>query len=109
MENSRIGQIINFLKDDPEDAFLNYALAVEYVGMNRLSDAKERFEFLLMQHPGYTATYYQLGKLLQKENNRGEAEKIFRTGIEKAVLKKELHTAAELRTALNELLYDEDE
>ncbi len=108
MENSRIEQIKAFLSQTPNDAFLNYALAIEYLGQQKEEGAKEIFEKLIHHHPNYTATYYQLGKLYLKEGERLKAQQILESGLQIAVQAKEIHTAAELRTALNEILYDED-
>lgn len=108
MENSRIEQIKTFLKDSPDDAFLNYALAIEYLGINETDMAKAIFEKLIKIMPDYSATYYHYGKLTLKEGNPELATQIFEQGIKVADKNKELHAAAELRSALNELLYDED-
>ena len=108
MENSRIEQIKTFLNESPEDAFLNYALAIEYIGIDAQEKAKVIFEFLLQKHPTYSATYYHYGKLLLKENDRIGAQHIFEKGVRVADKNKELHASAELRSALNELLYDEE-
>lgn len=108
MENSRIKQIITFLNDSPNDTFLNYALAIEYLGLDESQKAKEIFEKLIENNPEYSATYYHFGKLILKEGNKEQAQQIFEKGIKVADKNKELHAAAELRSALNELLYDED-
>jgi len=108
VENSRIAQIKEFLKESPEDTFLNYALAIEYIGLQDFNKAKLIFEQLLLNNPEYTATYYHYGKLLLKEGKKEEAIEIFNMGIKKADFNKELHTSAELRSALNEILYDEE-
>ncbi|MCB9251278.1 MAG: hypothetical protein H6605_02325 [Flavobacteriales bacterium] len=108
MENSRIEQIKTFLKENPEDAFLNYALAIEYVGLNRDDEAELIFKRLLENSPAYTATYYHYGKLLQRKALNEEALATFERGIVAAQEQMELHTLAELRTAYNELLYDEE-
>ena len=108
MENSRIEQIKAFLKDSPEDSFLNYALAIEYIGMQDFNEARSLFEKILVNAPDYKATYYHYGKLLLKDGHKEKAMEIFTTGIKYAEQKKELHTAAELRSALNEILYDEE-
>jgi len=108
LENSRIEQIKTFLKDSPEDAFLNYALAIEYIGINDSIKAKIIFKKLLTTNPEYSATYYHYGKLVLKEGKVDEAKEIFENGVKVAVKNKENHTAAELRSALNEILYEED-
>jgi len=108
VENSRMNQIKLFLKDSPNDAFLNYALAIEYLGINETDSAKSIFFKLMNDYPDYSATYYHYGKQILKEGNAEMAKDIFERGIKIATKNKELHAAAELRSALNELLYDED-
>jgi tetratricopeptide (TPR) repeat protein len=108
VENKRIEQIKSFLKDSPDDTFLNYALAIEYLGINEKELSKSIFENLLLKSPDYSATYYHYGKLLLSENRREEAKDIFEKGVQIALKNKETHAVAELRTILNELLYDED-
>ncbi len=108
MENSRIEQIKTFLNDSPEDEFLNYALAIEYLGIDETNLAKTIFEKLIINNPDYSATYYHYGKLILKEGDAEAAKEIFEKGIKIADKNKETHAAAELRSALNELLYDED-
>ncbi len=108
MENKRIEQIKQFLKDTPHDTFLNYALAIEYLGINENNLAKEIFQNLIVNVPDYSATYYHFGKLLLQENRREEAIGIFEKGVEIANKNKETHALAELRSILNNILYDED-
>lgn len=108
MENSRIEKIKVFLKDNPRDAFLNYALAIEYIALDETEKAITLFKNLLLDHPDYSATYYHYGKLELKNNRKEEAEKLFKTGVEVAQKNNELHSLAELRSALNELLYDDE-
>ena len=108
MENSRIEQIKAFLKENPDDSFLNYAWAIELLGRGDTSGAKSIFERLLQLDPNYSATYYHYGKLILKEGDKERAKSIYEAGIQIAVTNKETHAAAELRTALNELLYDDE-
>ena len=82
MENSRIEQIKQFLNDSPDDAFLNYALAIEYIGINEAELAKAIFIKLLENHPNYSATYYHYGKLILKEGNPELAKENFQVARE---------------------------
>lgn len=96
-------QLKEFLAKTPEDAFLNYALAIEYVGMGKDADAKTIFENLLETQPGYTATYYHLGKLYEREGRKDDAETIYRKGITLTMKNREQHAMAELQNALSNL------
>ena len=103
---SRIEQLQLFLKESPEDAFLNYALATEYVGLGDDEKAEGIFRMLLEKHPDYIATYYHLGKLLERKTDKDAAIPIYEKGIEKAKKSGERHSLSELQSALLELQYD---
>lgn len=104
----RIDQIKDFLKDSPNDAFLNYALAQELIKLGDLDAALNQFLLLFETHPDYLATYYHLGKLYIKLGRKEEAMSIFDTGIEKSKNAGEQHTLSELQSAKLELEYDDD-
>ncbi len=104
----RIEQIKDFLKDSPNDAFLNYALAQELIKLGDLDAALNQFLGLFETHPDYLATYYHLGKLYIKLGRKEEAMSIFDTGIDKAKKAGEQHTLSELQSAKLELEYDDD-
>ena len=101
----RIKQIKIILNDTPDDEFLNYALATEYVSIGKLQDALELYTKLLTQSPMYFATYYHLGKLYEKLNDPILAQKTYEQGL--VITKKinENHAYSELRAALDQLLY----
>jgi tetratricopeptide (TPR) repeat protein len=103
---NRIEQLLTFLKESPEDAFLNYALATEYVGLGDDDKAEDIFRTLLEKHPDYIATYYHLGKLLERKAAKEEAILIYEKGIEIAKKSGERHSLSELQSALLELQYD---
>jgi Tfp pilus assembly protein PilF len=109
MENNRVLQLKEFLIKTPDDAFLNYALAIEYVGMGIDADAKLLFERLLETQPAYSATYYHLGKLYEREGRKNDAEAIYRKGIALTMKSREQHAMAELQNALANLWIDEDD
>lgn len=103
---NRIEQLLAFLKESPDDAFLNYALATEYVGLGDDDKAEVIFRILLEKQPDYIATYYHLGKLMERKTEKEEAISIYEKGIEKAKKSGERHTLSELQSALLELQYD---
>ncbi len=106
---SRIKQLESFLKNEPNDSFLNYALAIEYVGLENWETAKNILIKLVERDPDYTATYYHLGKLYHREKNIPKAEEIYEEGIRLTRQKREQHKLAELQNALNNMLFEEDE
>lgn len=104
---SRKEQLLSFLKESPEDSFLNYALAQEFIGEGNDTEAEKIFISLLSNDPEYTATYYHMGKLLERKAQKDDAMDMYRKGIVMAKKKGEQHTLSELQSALLELEYDD--
>ena len=103
----RLEQLAEFLEKEPNDPFLQYAMAIEYIGKDNKAKGKEILLHLKEKHPNYTALYYHLGKLYQQEGDSETAEKIYREGIVLTMKSKEQHTLAELQSALNNMLFEE--
>ena len=101
---NRIEILKGFLKDNPNDSFSRYALALEYVKLSQNDDALREFETVKQNDPGYVATYFQLGQLYQKIGRTHDAEKTFRMGITAAAKAGDEHTKSELEAALESLL-----
>jgi tetratricopeptide (TPR) repeat protein len=108
-EERRITILKSFLQKDPNDAFSRYALALDYVKLNRLDDAVQEFEYLLEHAPDYTATYYHLGKVYERLGRIEEAEKVYRSGIALTAQRGEAHANKELREALFMLTGGDDD
>jgi Tfp pilus assembly protein PilF len=101
---NRIEILKGFLKDNPDDSFSRYALALEFVKLGQNDEALREFEAVGKNDPDYVATYYQLGQLYQKLGLKHEAEKTFRTGITVAAKMGDEHTRSELEAALETLV-----
>jgi tetratricopeptide (TPR) repeat protein len=101
---NRIEILQGFLKENPNDSFSRYALALEYVKLGKHEDAVQEFETVKKNDPDYVATYFQLGQLYQKIGKTHDAEKTLRTGITVATKLGEDHTRGELEGALEALL-----
>lgn len=106
MSQARLNQLLQFLKDDPDDPFLLYALALEYAKTDH-SKALAYFEKLLDEHPDYIATYYHAARLYADLGEREKAEHAFDTGIEKAKAQQEALALRELQNAYNEFLFED--
>jgi len=100
----RIELLKGFLDDNPKDSFSRYALALEYVKLGRLEDARREFETVRTSDSDYLATYYQLGQLYVRMGLNHEAEKTLRTGITVAAKQGNGHTQSELEAALESLM-----
>ncbi len=106
MSLSRIEQIKKFLEQKPNDPFLQFALALEYLKLNDSTTAKAIFDSLLQQQPDYVGTYYHLGKLLEQEKAYEQALEVYQRGITTATRLNDRHAAQELRGAY-QMLADE--
>ncbi len=79
---SRIDMLIEMLKNEPNDLFLNYALGIEYVAELSLQDAELQFKKTLELDVNYIAAYYQLGKLFESQLKIVEALHYFKLGLQ---------------------------
>lgn len=103
MSTERLTKILAMLEQMPNDPFLRYGAALEYVSSGEDNQAEQYFQWIIINHPDYLPMYYQLGKLLERKPNYEEAIKIYNLGIELAASQKDQHTRNELQNALDEL------
>ncbi len=108
-EERRISLHKSFLEKDPNDAFSRYALALDYIKLNRLDDAVKEFEYLLTHAPDYTATYYHLGKVYEQQGRIQDAKTVYQKGIALTAQRGEAHANKELREALFMLTGGDDD
>jgi tetratricopeptide (TPR) repeat protein len=100
---SRIEQLLEFLKESPNDNFLRYALAQEYVKTGQKETGYEYYLGLIKDAPDYVATYYHLGKLYESDDNNSKALVTYSKGIEIAQKIGDQHSLSELQSAKLEL------
>ena len=103
--NARIEQIKTFINEQPEDPFLWYALATEYVSLGLDQDALKIYLWLLENEPEYFATYYHLGKLYERMEEDDKAEKTYQAGMKITKKQGNKHAYGELRGAFEELTF----
>jgi Tfp pilus assembly protein PilF len=101
----RIEKLKAYLKDTPRDSFLNHALALEYVKTGDEENARKHFEINLEHDPAYVATYYHLGKLLERIGEREAAITTYERGMEQAKAAKDMHSYNELQGVYEDLVY----
>lgn len=103
----RISQLEAFMKEDPNDPFNRYALALEYLKVD-VAKAQTLFQELLKAHPEYLPTYYPFAHLLLEKKKYDEAESIFTSGMQQAKLAGNQKTFRELQAAYNDWLFEKD-
>jgi len=102
--NDRINKLRQFLEKQPDDSFLQHALALEYVKMEDDATARQHFETLLLRNPDYVGSYYHLGRLLERQGENEGAIKCYEKGIMVAKAANDNHAKSELQMALDDLL-----
>lgn len=106
MSSQRIYQLKEMLKNEPDDSFLNYALALEYAKAGDPKKAIELIEALLTHDKNYLGAYYQLGSLYEQTADIQRAAITYEKGIIIAQQQQNKKTLGELREAL--MLLDND-
>jgi Tfp pilus assembly protein PilF len=101
----RITKLKEFLQTNPNDSFLKHALALEYVKIGDDKTAREIFEEILTQDPGYIGSYYHLAKLLERTDDTNAAIQWYEKGMEAAKKAGDNHAFGELRSAYEELTF----
>jgi tetratricopeptide (TPR) repeat protein len=110
MQESRLKKLLEFLKNEPGDAFLKYALATEYLLINQTDKALEYYEDLLNNYPDYVGTYYHLGKLYEALNRKQDAISTYETGMKVTKEQRNNHAFSELQAVYREVTgYDEED
>ena len=90
------------LRQDPDNTFARYGLALD-LAKSEPAAAWSHFEYLLLHHPQYAATYSQAGTFLMKQGRLEEARKVLATGVEVTGRQGKQHAQAELQAALDDL------
>lgn len=99
----RIEKLNGFLKDSPDDSFLQHALALEYIKISNDRAARELFESILTREPGYVGSYYHLAKLLERAGDTSGAIAVYEKGMEAAKKASDKHAYNELQMAKEEI------
>jgi Flp pilus assembly protein TadD len=101
MEKSRLEKLEDFLAASPDDSFVRYGLAQEYLRQGRAEQAVAQFRELLARHADYKAAYFHLGQALEKLGRLDEARQAYQTGIEVTARLGDEHARSELQAALD--------
>ncbi|AFM02942.1 hypothetical protein Fleli_0466 [Bernardetia litoralis DSM 6794] len=78
---NRINQLLQFLEKEPNDTFLLYAIATEYLKTDT-QKGLEYFENLLQNHADYLPTYYHAAELYANLEEYEKANQTYLKGIE---------------------------
>ncbi|WP_207421226.1 heme biosynthesis protein HemY [Desertivirga brevis] len=111
MSVNRLEKLQEFLRNEPNDPFLKYALATEYLSANDTEKALSYFEDLKVNHENYVGTYYHLGRLYEKLGRKDDAIITYQKGMQVARAVRDNHALSELQTVYNSAMgldYEDD-
>ncbi len=80
MSTERLEQLRGMLADEPNDAFIRYAIALELKRAGRMEEGASQLEQLLKDDPKYIACYYQLALMLIDLGRAEEAMHVCEAG-----------------------------
>ena len=103
MDAVRLKLLEQYVKEEPEDPFNWYALALEESKKNS-DKAIELFEYVLKNHPEYLPAYYHAGNLYLAVGDTDRAKTILQKGVDLAKLTGEQKAMRELKALLDDLI-----
>ena len=109
MNEIRLAQLKALLEVEPDDPFLVYGVAQEYVAAGDHAGAKPWFERLANEHPNYVPTYYHYGLSLYHLQEVEAAIEIWKKGVDVAQAAGDRKTVAEIKELLEDLGDEDDE
>lgn len=92
--------IYDMLVKEPNDVFLNYALAMEHLSAEEYKEAELQFTKVLSINPTYLPCFYQLGQVNEKLGNNDVALTYYKQGVEFAKSQNNNKALGELNEAI---------
>lgn len=101
MNNQRIQRLLEMLLEEPNDSFLLYALATEYLKLH--DNQKALFYYLetVNSNEEYVGVYYHLAKLYEALNENESALATYQKGMKIARKIGDNHAFSEMQSAFN--------
>ena len=99
----KVATLSHILKQNPNDAFARYGLAMEFSNQGDTAAALQQFDLLLAQHADYTAGYFMAAQTLVRAGRPAEAKKRLVQGIASAQRTGNQHALGEMQALLEEL------
>ncbi len=98
--SSKIPTLAARVKENPNDSFSRFALALELLKIDQETKALLLFESIVNTDPGYVGVYYHLAKLYTEIDENKKALETYKEGIKVAEQANDLHSKSELQGAL---------
>jgi predicted Zn-dependent protease len=102
-KKSRLQKLEEFLRNNPNDAFSRYGMALECMREGDLVAADTHFRALLETNPDYVPGYQMYAQMLAQNNRTDEAKSTLSQGIQSAIRQGNQHARSEMEALLLEL------
>ena len=99
----RLEQLQKLLAAEPNDAFLNFGLAMELAKLQRFEESLAQFDLTLKNDPTYIAAHFHKGKTLIAMGDIPRAKQELEVGIQRAQECAEFHAKSEMEELLASL------
>jgi Flp pilus assembly protein TadD len=103
MSEDRLQLLAQFLRENPNDAFARYGLAMEHSNRGNVEEALAEFNKLIELHPDYAAGYFMAAQMLARAGRSDEARTLLEGGIAAAARTGNAHAKSEMQAMLDEL------
>ncbi len=95
----RIERLQIMLIEQPDDAFVQHALALEFIKIGDDEAAEKLFISILKREPDYVGSYYHLARLLERQGSNEKAITVYEEGMKMAKATNDQHAYNELMMA----------
>src|ERR1700757_806209 len=102
-EPDRLNLLLQFLEQNPGDAFARYGLAMEYSRLGQTETALEQYRKLLELHPDYANGYFMAAQTLERAGRTAEAKAMLENGVAAAKRAGNQHALREMSAMLDEI------
>lgn len=99
MSDSRLQILLDYLKEDSEDTFTRFAIAMEYRKLGRPEEALAELKGLVTDSPQYVGAYLHLGNLYLESGDLVAAQRVYEKGVRIAEQQRDHHAKSELQAA----------
>jgi thioredoxin-like negative regulator of GroEL len=96
-------QLEQLLESDPDDVFLQYALAKARISEGDVEAGLAQFQTVIDRHPNYVPAYFQKGQALAERGRNDEARTVLIGGIHVARKVGDGHAEREMAEFLESL------
>lgn len=104
--SAKAKRLAAYIQKNPDDSFSKFALALEFLKMDKLEKSRVLFEDIHRNDPEYIGVYYHLGKVYEQMGRLQDAKNIYKQGLQMAGKHGDPKTVSELREVLAEVNFE---